>query len=1488
MAISTNGLQLVRIAGAVFNQQLSASDYSEILASNKTAAELDAWANSAVAAEFRNKTTTDIAKAVLTNLGLTSVTGLESWVAAQLTAGGGVAKAGQTMLSLLNDYSNMSTTEAIYGASVSTFNTKVSASQVLSQTAGTATGTYAAVSTATPVQTFPLTTGVDSRTLGAGNDTFTSANTSTSQTLNSGDSIDGGAGTDTLTITSSSSFPLAGSGVTVNNVENISITASGDTLTLDTALMTGITSVTNSGSTTAVTVNALKALVPVTVAAVNASTTVGFASAVTAGAADAITVNINGANPTTVGTIRVDGFETINVSSTGSASGGSVSTVNNTTVASTTVNTLNVTGAAAAKLVVDLVGATSTTTGVVTSDDGAHDIDLTADATDKINITLGGGNDTLRVANMAATHTIAGGEGTDTLRYSGASATFAQTANVTGFETATLTAASSFVMPVTTVNYTVSPAGSTYAGLATGGTLNLNASGSATVQAAGAAATATTAAATTAATYSGTADSLTVNVGLATTTTDLSAVPSVVSAIGVETFTINNLAQGSNLTARTVGISDTTATTGATKTLTVTGAMPTTVTSASTGTSALTRVDMSGVTLGATFAGTVATAGAAILGGAGNDNLTGGAGPDTITAGDGNDTISGGAGADSIDAGNGTNTITGLTGADTMTGGTGVDTYVFASNQTTASTPVLTSTTSAADTITNFTSGTDKISITGTYAPTKFLGNFTSIQAALSEQAGSNGLAFAAAYVTSENTLYVFQNTSGLLHVDDLAVKMTGVAIMASSDFFLGSITGGNSITLTGTAGGSLTTTASTFATANIAETTVGTNTPAGSVFTTTANDTITANVTAIPNATTTLTGGTGSDTLALSMTAGSAAYTLPSTVTEFEAITLANITATSAAGSQFSIALSASNVAANTTLTVTNNNVGTAFDGTLTASGTIFTGTNALTDATRRLNYTGSTGHDSVTGGAGNDTIDGGAGNDTLVGGAGNDSLVGGTGNDTFTMTVNLTSGDVISGGTGIADTLNFTNPSAVNTTMLDNVTGVEVFGYTTVAAGGVAADERALNQLVPTALSSFAADTAARVFTQAANLGAVVNFTNVTGGSISYTGGTSNDIITGSDTLGDILITGGGSDTVSGGGGNDTITISGAGDVSVAAGNGDDTVNIGLDSTTTMSVADTISGGSGTDTLVIGASSAASNDLNNVSGFETITYGSASGTVAFVYVPSAAVAFVTDTTAVTITPRVATDADTLSFTGTNITRSITLVGGAGVDVLIGGSAADSISGGAGADSNLSGAAGADTIIGGEDADTITGGTGLDTINLTEVTAAVDTIRYSEGGAANVDTVTGFVVGSDTVGLDAGSTLVMTGSLIAASSFVGTSAVDITSATVQVFVTAAANAGTVSAATANGLVKFSTGATSFASAIGTTSVTVVAPGASALMGGVWYDSTNQQAVVIAINPATDGTATNITVNDAVVEIVRIGMTSTDYAAMGIGSIVFF
>jgi Ca2+-binding RTX toxin-like protein len=94
------------------------------------------------------------------------------------------------------------------------------------------------------------------------------------------------------------------------------------------------------------------------------------------------------------------------------------------------------------------------------------------------------------------------------------------------------------------------------------------------------------------------------------------------------------------------------------------------------------------------------TAGVSFTGGAGNTFVTGSSSADVITTGIGNDTILGGDGADRILAGDGTNTITGGAGDDVMTGGSGADTYIFSAT-----------TTNGADTITNFTGGTDKLNV---------------------------------------------------------------------------------------------------------------------------------------------------------------------------------------------------------------------------------------------------------------------------------------------------------------------------------------------------------------------------------------------------------------------------------------------------------------------------------------------------------------------------------------------------------------------------------------------------------------------------------------------------------------------------------------------------------------------------------------------------------------------------------------------------------
>jgi len=99
-------------------------------------------------------------------------------------------------------------------------------------------------------------------------------------------------------------------------------------------------------------------------------------------------------------------------------------------------------------------------------------------------------------------------------------------------------------------------------------------------------------------------------------------------------------------------------------------------------------------------------------GGSGNDILTGNAGNDTLIGDNGNDLLLGNAGNDLLNGGNGEDTLRGGLGTDILTGGNGKDVFVFASGE-------------GGDTITDFSSGNDKIGLTGglTFGQLSFSGN---------------------------------------------------------------------------------------------------------------------------------------------------------------------------------------------------------------------------------------------------------------------------------------------------------------------------------------------------------------------------------------------------------------------------------------------------------------------------------------------------------------------------------------------------------------------------------------------------------------------------------------------------------------------------------------------------------------------------------------------------------------------------------------------
>ena len=866
MAITTNGLQLTRLAGAVFNQQLSASDYSEILASNKTAAELDAWANAAVASEFRNKTTTDIAKAVLANVGLSEVTGLEAWVAGQLTAGGGVAKAGATMLALLNDYSNMSTTEAIYGASVVTFNQKATNSQAMSQTAGTATGTFASVSTATPSVVFPLTTGADVKTFGSGNDTINALfATATGMTFQATDSVDGGAGSDTINIQVGATGVHAAASMVGIETVSANFSAAGTVSLLNS---TGVTTVESSASTAAATFSNIGSVATaLKVSNTAQDATFGYTTAAVAGTADSVALTLSGV---TGGQVTLAGVETIGITSSGSANtltgltATSATTVNVAgdqalnlgTLLNSAVTTLNAgSNTATGAGVTAIMGAATTAT--ITGGTGNDLINVSA-ITGDVSIAGGAGNDTITATtNLTTTDIIGGGDGiADVLSTTAAVAegyAAPTTRTITGFERLTLSTAGTGAATLTTANvdtgiatvtlsagtagaYGITgPAGTLAVSSATalGGTLTLTDTGTAITDAA----TLTNSGISAANVFNGAA----------------------VTATGYETLNINT-GSGSTITnnaaAQTLGAVTVTVDTGGASAVNFTGAN-----SLTTGAVSATTISASGMTGAAALTLGSATGATSITGTANADTIGVSSVAASVTAGAGNDTINGGSLNDTINGGDGVDQINGGVGKDSLTGGAGVDTFVFA-----APTALLvTSSTAAPDVITDFLSGTDKLSTPAV----SFNGTFANYATGMASTVAS-GLANQSFFVSSENNLYVITTANTTTAATDLVVNLAGVTSVAAADLNLGSV-GGLTATLT-VAASNITTAVVTPATAVSPGSTTG------------FNDSITSSIANLVG--TTLTGGTGTDTLTVS---DSGTITIPATVTQFETLVLPN-----------------------------------------------------------------------------------------------------------------------------------------------------------------------------------------------------------------------------------------------------------------------------------------------------------------------------------------------------------------------------------------------------------------------------------------------------------------------------------------------------------------------------------------------------------------------------------------------------------------------
>jgi Ca2+-binding RTX toxin-like protein len=699
MAISTNGAIITRVTSALYGEYLSNASYTEL----KDTAPATVAANF-MANDFAGKTDLQVATTILTNLGLTSITGLNNWLSAQLTAAGSTAAAkGAALVSILNGYANM-TTDATYGSYATSFNAKVEAGLVKSQTAGAAGGAFAtADAVAITNGTFALTTGLDTGskfTGGAGDDTFVSVDTqsATTQTLTSGDSLVGGAGTDTLQIAASGGAAVAAPLVSTSGIETLNVTNNNTGLyTVDASLMSGLKTAVVTAGAHDVTVSGHSSILNASLVSTNRSLTLSPASGTT-GTADemALTINGSGTAAGSTTTVTANGIETINLTSTGAASGNSTNATR-VTVASDALDKLVVTGEANARLTVNFAGASGTDVSTLdaSKSTGGVNASITVGSSGNASIVGGTGNDAFTLGAMTKYQTVTGGEGTDTITVSAASysatATTQNAANVSGFEVLSVAASGSadvrsFSGNTGLASFEAAGASATLSGLST-------AAATVTAKATGGTVTVTRA-------TDGTADAMTVNLSATT--------PGTYTAVSIadeETITLasGGTATGDN-TITTLTATDATS-------LTVTGARSLTVgtlagatalatLNAGAHTGAVLNINASNSAVNMTVTGSAganATDGAVvntITTGTGNDSITGGAFYDLLTGGTGNDTIVGGAGNDQLygnanndvlDGGEGDDLVDGDVGNDSLTAGAGNDTVQASSGNDTVS-----------------------------------------------------------------------------------------------------------------------------------------------------------------------------------------------------------------------------------------------------------------------------------------------------------------------------------------------------------------------------------------------------------------------------------------------------------------------------------------------------------------------------------------------------------------------------------------------------------------------------------------------------------------------------------------------------------------------------------------------------------------------------------------------------------------------------------
>lgn len=1018
-------------------------------------------------------------------------------------------------------------------------------------------------------QTLTLTTSADTLNGAAGADTFVATNT----TLSAADSLTGGAGVDTLNYASTGAAAVNQAGFKAAGIEvfNITSDATGGT-TFDMSGVTGATRVVNDDSSFDLTVTGLNELATVVVrntsqSTATVNTTVNYNAAATAGTTTTQALILeNVFDPAqTAGTasksaVTINGVEIFNV--TGSGANNNALTA----LASNTLTTVNIDGGKGVKIdALTFSGTTGTVDG--SKNTGGINVTLTNSGAVDAVVTGGTGDDRADFSNgFAAKDSFTGGAGTDTLVLSNAVATGAVGGTLSGVEVLEISGGGTGTVDLSkfagvgAVVYTSTHAGSNGNSLA----------GNTVVSKAGATSTVTADVGnlpsnlTVSVATDGAADVSTINLNkVATgdligtvTVTDIETlnlnIADDATVLGVGTLSVASIAGNKLATVNVTSNAD----------VTITGAV---------GGSALKSFDISTATGKATLTGGVTTA------------LTGA----TIKLGAGDDQVN-------VNATAGT-----ATGGDTITLGAGKDVVTYTS--------VAQSGDKTGDTITDFTSGTDKLDLIGLGLNTtaKFLGARDTF--ALSVGA-LTGVAGQTVFQADASTLWVDVNGDTKLDASDFRIVLTGNKTVAAADLSLGS---GATIALSAPAAvvnATTNTNASAKATneadsisstiANLAGSTVDglvgadtlTVTDAGTVAITAnvqnvetlvlANGTNTVTLAATTDFTA-VTGGTGADSLDLSNLVAGGAVNLGAGADAITAATEALIEGT---GSSFNGGADADTLTFTNGLTTANLdlssvsafetiNLGTvAAGGLTTTSGKFASGVTTLVGDTTNGNITvnmTAAQLDALT------TItSAAAGNVFTIATSDTTAVTVNLADTAFTTLANVDSINFsasaankvtvttdkliasMTAGTNTADQVNVTANLGAATL---NTTGFEVINVTTTQTGLTVSND--VTKIIANAGGTFTAGTGGDAFE--------------TSGTAAFTlnGAAGNDTVahTGTATV-----------TYTSNGGNDTVTLSSSGGVTYTGGAGIDTVT----STGTGVVNFTGAGGLDVVTLSTGAS--------------------------------------------------------------------------------------------------------------------------------------------------------------------------------------------------------------------------------------------------------------------------------------------------------------